>query len=136
MMETERSLYILILFAGLFALGYGAYCFVRGKFTVWSIVGQRSLDGNWGTAISLIDVLLGFVAIVYSVVGLAAPQSAFFADLNNLLGLPARGELTLELLNGEQVDLGAALFYLYWGFWQVVVSTSPFYLQRFINQDR
>ncbi|MEO1440964.1 MAG: hypothetical protein AAFV33_11210, partial [Chloroflexota bacterium] len=69
-------------------------------------------------------------AIVYGVVGLLAADGEFAAQLNRIFGLPQRGT-TLELLNGDTIDMAPAAFYLAWGFWQAVVSLSPLLILRF-----
>jgi hypothetical protein len=136
MTEAERAIYTLILVGGTVALVYGAFSFIRGRFTVLTLVGFRRVDGLWATVISLLDVLLGTVAIVYAVVGLVAPDSGFAATIDSFLGLPERGTSILELANGDTIDLNPAVFYLAWGFWQGVLSLSPFVVQRLQQPDK
>lgn len=130
MSEAERTIHMLIIFAGVYELAHGSWAFLRGEFPPLTVLRKSPLTGNTALVVSLLDVLLGVIAILYGGIGWAAPTSAIFTGLNRYLPLPERGAFTLDLLNGETVDLNAALFFLQWGFLAAVVSASPSFLQR------
>lgn len=130
MSDAERTMHILIVFAGLYELGHGSWGFLCGQFPPITVLRKRPLTGTLALVISLADVILGALGVLYGVVGMIAPEGAFFTALTRSLPLPERGEFTLELLSGEAVDLNAALFFLQWGFLVALVTLSPSFLQQ------